>query len=42
LPERLVTNSQSPMTVGMPPAMAKDHFTFSFGTSAAVSPGFGW
>ena len=43
MPLRLVMNSQSPITVGMePPDMAKAHFTFSFGTSAALRPGLAW
>jgi hypothetical protein len=39
----LVTNSQSPTTVGMPPpGMAKAHLTFRRGRSATLRPGDFW
>jgi len=40
----LVVNSLSPITVACPffaPGYWNAHFSFSFGTSAAASPGFG-
>src|SRR3978361_1930203 len=40
LPALVARTSPSPITGGVePPLMANDHFTFSFGTSAAVRPG---